>query len=230
MSHRRKTAFASSAIVLASVLSSCGFDTPTDRDYPVATGAEDRTQEVDVLSGHVVTDIAGRGVVVATLNNGSQDEEISLTGVTSDEVDVAPFEAIPVGKRKAVNLADAASELPSIQVTDPGQSFESFAPKAKPSKTTEATPAAEEGHDHEGHDHAAGEEHAEELATSGYDADLKVVGGKFVRVTMQFSNGEAVNINLPVVRNCGYFAETPGVNAGPKTCPSGNDLKQESHH
>lgn len=206
MSHRRKSAIASSVIVLASVLSSCGFNEATDMDYPVGTGAEDRTQVVDVLSAHVVSDVAGRGVVIATLNNGSADEEIALTGVTSDEADVSTFDEITIGKRKSVQLGGPDAAVPSIQVTDQGQTFEGLAPE-KPAKGEET-----------------------ELVASGYDADLRIVGGKYVRVTMQFSNGEAVKINVPVMRNCGYFANTPGINAGPERCPSGGDLKQELHH
>lgn len=46
MSRRRKTALASLAIVLAPVLSSCGFNYATDREYTPGVGSYDISGEV----------------------------------------------------------------------------------------------------------------------------------------------------------------------------------------
>lgn len=63
-------------------------------------------------------------------------------------------------------------------------------------------------------------------------APIEVTGdfeaGNYVTVSFSFSNGEDIELEVPVRRNCGDYAEIDGVEAGPKLCPSGNDLA-ESH-
>ena len=166
-SHRRKTALAGLAIVLAPVLSSCGFDYATDRDYTPGVGANDRSGTVDILSAAVVSDADGNGVLVASLSNNDKDEAISLDSVSSEDgatfTGLTPVDVKPQG---FVNLAGGSTP---IKVTG---------------------------------DFAA---------------------GNFLSVTASFSNGEHVTLKAPVVRNCGYYAETPGLPAGPEHCPSGND-------
>ena len=49
------------------------------------------------------------------------------------------------------------------------------------------------------------------------------VASNYVEVTFNFSNGENVDIEVPVRRNCGDYAEIDGVEAGPELCASGND-------
>jgi hypothetical protein len=221
MSHRRKTALASSAMVLASVLSSCGFDYATDRDYPPGVGANDRTGVVDILNANIVTDQSGRGVLIASLANNSVDKPASLTSVTSEQADVAAFAPIKIGPGVAVNLADGDND--ALRITNPGTEFGQLA---------EAKESAEESAD--AHAGESAEEHAAHSESSPsavpWDDQGAVVAGKYVRVTMQFDTKESTTVNVPVVRNCGYYANIPGVNPGPEHCPSGNDLKQESSH
>jgi len=86
MPHRRKTALAALALVLAPVMSSCGFDNATDRDYTPGVGADNRDGVVDVLAGVIVSDEAdnGSGVFVASFSNNSIDETITVEGVSSE--------------------------------------------------------------------------------------------------------------------------------------------------
>lgn len=85
MPHRRKTALAAFALVLAPVLSSCGFNNATDRDYTPGVGANNRDGVVDVLAGVIVADEAdnGSGVFVASFSNNSVDDAISVEAMTS---------------------------------------------------------------------------------------------------------------------------------------------------
>lgn len=170
---RRTTALASVALVLAPVLSSCGFDYATDRDYTPAAGANDRSGTVAVLGGVVVSDSDGNGVVVTSFANKSVDETVTLTGVSGQDLTVGEVAEIELAPQGFENLATADSP---ITVTG------------------------------------------------------EFVAGNFVPVTFAFDNGEQAEMELPVVRNCGYYAEVAGVPAGPEQCPSGNDLESESGH
>lgn len=173
MPHRRTTALASLALVLAPVLSSCGFGLATDRDYTPGAGANDRSNTVAVLAGVVVSDTDGNGVVVASFSNKSTEDEVALTGVTGEGVTTGEVAEIDLAPQAFVNLAEAE---------DP-------------------------------------------IAVTG-----DFVAGNFVPVTFQFSNGEQAEMKLPVVRNCGYYAEVAGLPAGEDRCPSGNDVEHESGH
>lgn len=172
-SNRRKTALAGLAIVLAPVLSSCGFHYATDRDYTPGVGANDRSATVDFLSVVVVSDADGKGVLIAGLANNSLDEVIKLDTLSGEEgtsfSGLTPVEVEPQG---FVNLEGGAEP---IQVA----------------------------------------------------GDFKA--GNFLPVTAKFSNGETVTLKAPVVRNCGDYAETAGLPAGDRHCPSGNDLAGNSH-
>lgn len=173
MSRRRKTALASLAIVLAPVLSSCGFDYATDREYTPGVGSNDITGEVSVLSGVVVSAEEGSGVLIATLANRSTSESITLESVTGqDGLEVADVEPLELAKLSSANLA--LEEYPPI------------------------------------------------------DVQGDFVASNYVTVTFNFSNGEDIDLEVPVRRNCGDYAEIDGVEAGPELCPSGNDL-QEDH-
>lgn len=208
MPHRRKTALATFAIVLAPVLSSCGFDYATDYENSITVGTNDRSGAVDVLSAHVVSDQAGRGVFIASLANNESDEAIELTGVTSEQADISAFAPIEVAPQSLVNLDN--DEIESIQVTDKGTEFGEV-------------PTSDEAHDESHAKKADDESHAK---TEAYDPSIVVQGGKHVRVTVQFSNKETVTLNVPVVRNCGYYANISGIAAGPEICPGGADEKQ----
>lgn len=167
MPSRRTTALSFAALVLAPVLSSCGFDYATDRDYTPGVGADNREGTVDVLGSVVVSDRDGRGVLVASFSNGSSDENIQVTGVTGGEgLKVAEFDEIDLAPQGFESLADG-------------------------------------------------------------DTPIKVSGdlekGSFVELTVEFSNGESSRLSLPVVGNCGYYAEVTGLPAGDETCETGHD-------
>ena len=111
MHHRRPTATALVAVLLpvAALLTSCGFDAPTDRVNTIAAGVNDRDGQVDVLGVRVVAWGDGEGRLIGSLvfNDNSADGPVSLTQVAGDALDsgVKPS-GIEVGPGAGVNLAD----------------------------------------------------------------------------------------------------------------------------
>ena len=110
--HRRTTALASLALVLAPVLSSCGFDYATDREYTPAVGANNRDGMVDVLGSAVVTAETGESVFIAGLANNSTDQDVSLEGVSSpDGLTFSGIEDIDLAPLGFINLAESESPV-----------------------------------------------------------------------------------------------------------------------
>jgi hypothetical protein len=70
------------AFALVPVISSCGFDQPTDRVYSPGVGVNERSGSVDVLNALVVSGADGTGSMVATLVNNDRAEGDALTQVT----------------------------------------------------------------------------------------------------------------------------------------------------
>jgi hypothetical protein len=90
------------AVVLAlavPALSSCtvNFDEQTDQPYNPSAGVDDRTGEVDVLNGLVISGAKGSGTVIATLVNNSQTKADSLRGVSGAGSDTS-LQVTPGGK------------------------------------------------------------------------------------------------------------------------------------
>ncbi|WP_110239673.1 hypothetical protein [Nocardioides gilvus] len=123
MPHRRKTALAAFALVLAPVLSSCGFSNATDRDYTPGVGANNRDGEVDVLAGVIVADdaTAGSGVFVASFSNNNVDDPITVEAMRSESgatfSGLEPIELAPEGFH---NLATTESPVQVNGDFDPG--------------------------------------------------------------------------------------------------------------
>ncbi|MFC7361765.1 copper chaperone PCu(A)C [Nocardioides astragali] len=110
----RPLATAAAVLALAVPLSSCGFDYATDRDYTPGSGANNRDGVVDVLSAVVVSGGEGSGTFVASLSNGDQDNEQTLTAVSGDDgeaITAAEFEPIPIEPGGIVNLAEPAAGI-----------------------------------------------------------------------------------------------------------------------
>lgn len=51
--------------------------------------------------------------------------------------------------------------------------------------------------------------------------------GRYVSVNLAFSNGETASMKVPVVVNCGYYADISGVAAGPELCPVAEPVGHE---
>lgn len=95
--HRRATALASLALVLAPVLSSCGFDYATNRDYNVGVGTDNKEGDVNVLAAVIVSAEDGEGVFVAGLASELTDDSVTLEDITGTGTeDSATFE-VPEG-------------------------------------------------------------------------------------------------------------------------------------
>jgi hypothetical protein len=112
MQFRRSLALTTAAVALATTgLSSCGFDYATDRYYTPSTGTNDRSGTVDVLAAVVVSTEPGSGTFIASLSNGDQDTDASLTELGLTDGTPIEFEPVLVPKASLVNLAEPAADL-----------------------------------------------------------------------------------------------------------------------
>lgn len=103
----------SATLLLAPVLSSC-LNEATDREYTPAAGTNNRDGEVDVLGVTVVSTEAGRGSLIATFVNNSQDEPASISSIGGD-ISVENKPTIEIPARGFLNLAD--EDAPEVAAT-----------------------------------------------------------------------------------------------------------------
>ena len=106
---RRSIAVA--ALALTPVLTSCGFNQPTDRVYTPGVGVNDRDGEVDVLNALIVSGAPGSGSVVATLSNNDVDEADQLTdisGAGENNAQISLESPIEVPRGGTVSVSDEA--------------------------------------------------------------------------------------------------------------------------
>lgn len=123
MHFRRSLALTTAAIALATTgLSSCGFDYATDREYTPGAGVNNREGEVKVLSAVIVATEPGSGTFVASLANGSLDEEVTMTDVSLAEDDATPpeFEPVVIKGGALVNLAEPPADIKLTGDFEPG--------------------------------------------------------------------------------------------------------------
>ena len=183
MLHRRSTATALVALLpLAAVLTSCGFDYPTDRVNTIAAGVNDRDASVDVLGARILAFSDGQGRLIGTLVYNENDAEApaKLVEVAGADVTVAAQDAgIEVPPNRGVNLAGddvaaipvegefAPGDLVELTYTfDTDESVTLEVPVVKPCHQyldiaePEFAPAAADETDS-----AEGEEHSEDVAT-----------------------------------------------------------------
>jgi hypothetical protein len=112
MQFRRSLALTTAAVALATTgLSSCGFDYATDRYYTPSTGTNDHDGTVDVLAAVVVSTEPGSGTFIASLSNGDQDEDVSLTELGMTDGTPVEFEPVLVEKGSLVNLAEPPADI-----------------------------------------------------------------------------------------------------------------------
>lgn len=101
---------AAAAVVLLPLLTSCGFDKPTDRVYNPGVGVNDRSGAVDVLHALVVADGEGSGTVVAGLVNTDSTEADQLTQVAGSGADssvsVSMSSPVEIPADSLVQIAD----------------------------------------------------------------------------------------------------------------------------
>jgi hypothetical protein len=117
-----RRSIAVTAIVLAPVLSSCGFNQPTDRVYTPGVGVNERDGEVDVLNALVVSGAPGSGSLVATLSNNDLDEGDALVQVAGSGEDSAlrvdlggPLEVRPGASLSVSDEAEVSVEGEAIE-------------------------------------------------------------------------------------------------------------------
>ncbi|WP_460835498.1 copper chaperone PCu(A)C [Nocardioides hungaricus] len=118
---------AAGALTLATVLSSCGFDYATDRQYTPAAGANDRDARVDVLGATVVSAQEGSGTFVASFANNVTDAAATVESMTVETIpsgdekplplEVAKFSPIEIPAGGLVNLAQAGGVVVTGDLT-----------------------------------------------------------------------------------------------------------------
>ena len=112
MQFRRSFALTIAAVALATTgLSSCGFDYATDREYTPGVGTNDRDGTVDVLSAVVVSTAPGSGTFVASLSNGDETADVTLTDLGLTDGTPVELEPLVVTAGSLVNLAEPAADL-----------------------------------------------------------------------------------------------------------------------
>ena len=112
MQFRRSFALTIAAVALATTgLSSCGFDNATDREYTPGVGTNDRDGTVDVLSAVVVSTAPGSGTFVASLSNGDETADVTLTDLGLTDGTPVELEPLVVTAGSLVNLAEPAADL-----------------------------------------------------------------------------------------------------------------------
>lgn len=112
MQFRRSFALTTAAVALATTgLSSCGFDNATDREYTPGVGTNDRDGTVDVLSAVVVSTAPGSGTFIASLSNGDETADVTLTELGLTDGTPVEFEPLVVTQGTLVNLAEPAADL-----------------------------------------------------------------------------------------------------------------------
>lgn len=112
MLHRRSPAIAAGMLLLlAPVLSSCGFNYATDRVNTISTGINDREGEVDVLGAAIVANQDNTGLFVGSLANNSITEPDTLTAVGGD-VTATDFAAVEVPAANDVSLYTEGGLVP----------------------------------------------------------------------------------------------------------------------
>jgi hypothetical protein len=81
---QRRAAIA--ALLLAPVLTACGFGAQTDQVYQPAVGVNDRSGSVDILNALIVSGTDGSGTFAGTLVNKNQTQDDVLDSVTGPGV------------------------------------------------------------------------------------------------------------------------------------------------
>ena len=104
-------AAAVAVLALAAPLSSCGFDSATDRVYTPGSATNNRDGAVKVLSAVVVSAQEGSGTVVASLANSDTEKAHSLTAVSGEGLEVKELEPVEVGPDALVDLAQEGTGI-----------------------------------------------------------------------------------------------------------------------
>ncbi len=105
-----------SLLVLAPLITACGFNEQTDVSYQSAIGVQSRTGQVWILNAIVITAADGKGTFAGTLVNQSDTESTKLISVTGADGKVS----IDVPAGQLVNLATAGKVRVSGDTITPG--------------------------------------------------------------------------------------------------------------
>ena len=110
MKHPNRRRVAIAALLLAPALTACGFNEQTDQVYQAAVGVNDRSGDVDILNGLVVSGQDGSGTFAGTLVNTTNEddtlESVSGSGITAARrtVDVPAEGSVPLAEKGQVSV------------------------------------------------------------------------------------------------------------------------------
>lgn len=94
------------ALLLAPLLTACGFSAQTDQVYQAAVGTNYRSGEVDILNALIVSGQDGSGTFAGTLANKNTTEDDRLDSVTGSGI-VAARRTVDVPAGGVALLADS---------------------------------------------------------------------------------------------------------------------------
>jgi hypothetical protein len=103
---QRRVAIA--ALLLAPLLTACGFNEQTDQVYQPAVGVNDRSGNVDILNALIVSGTDGSGTFAGTLVNKNQTEDDALQSLSGPDV-TASRGTVKVAAGQAALLADSGA-------------------------------------------------------------------------------------------------------------------------
>lgn len=120
MPHLRLALAAGGLLLAVPVLSSCGFDYPTERVNTIGAGVNVRDGQVDALGMTVISGERGSGNLIGTLSNNDQDSDdvlVAVTGAGESDVSAEDFEPVEIAPGGFVNLASLVEEGEPIRLT-----------------------------------------------------------------------------------------------------------------
>lgn len=120
MSTLRRRVAVAALLLLVPALAACGFGEQTDQVYQAATGVNDRSGQVWILNGTIVSDQDGTGTFAGTLVDQSQAKPAKLVDVSGAEGSVSV--TIPAGQ--VANLGSTGQ----IRLSDPKITQGAFVP------------------------------------------------------------------------------------------------------
>jgi hypothetical protein len=92
-------------LILAPVLTACGFGAQTNQVYQPAIGTDARGESTDALGVVIVSGEDGSGQLIFSLNNNSFKDADKLVKVSGTDLEIAPTE-VDIPAQTLLNLSD----------------------------------------------------------------------------------------------------------------------------
>jgi hypothetical protein len=142
---QRRAAIA--ALLLAPVLTACGFSAQTDQVYQPAVGVNDRSGSVDILNALIVSGTDGSGTFAGTLVNKDTTEDDELESVSGSGI-TASRRTVEVPAAGNARLAESGEITLQGSDIKPGAFVELTFSFSSGQTTTMRVPVVEAGGDY----------------------------------------------------------------------------------